>query len=65
MKKELKKVLYQLFDLREKERAQEMERIQERLARLHKEMEERKKHKDQIVENRLNELTGKGYLYEW
>jgi Rad3-related DNA helicase len=61
----LKKDLSHLFDLREKEREAEMDRIKERLARLQKEMLDRRKNKDKIIENHLNKIIGKGYLYEW
>jgi DNA repair exonuclease SbcCD ATPase subunit len=65
LKNELREILSKLFDLKEKERAAEVERIQERLSTLQREMTERRKNKVTIVENRLNQLLGKGYLYEW
>jgi hypothetical protein len=65
IKTDLREILDKLFDLREKERAAEAERIEKRLEHLRQEMQERRTNKAQIVENRLNQMVGKGYLYEW
>ncbi len=62
---DLRATLGQLFDLREKEKVQEIERIRGRLERLEQEMKERRKNRDMIITNRLNELTGKRSYYEW
>jgi len=61
----LRDTLSMVFDLKEKERVAEMDRIKKRLVRLQAEMVERQNNKDQIVENRLNKLIGKEHLYEW
>lgn len=47
----------QLFELREAERARQIERIEQDLARLKKSMESRRKNRDLIIEKRLGELT--------
>jgi len=62
---DLRHILAQLFDLREKEKAQEIERIRSRLGKLEQEMQERRKNREIIINNRLNELTGKRVHYEW
>ena len=62
---QLNDILNRLFDLRENERAIEMERVKERLARMQHEMQERKENKAKIIKDRLNELMGKEYLHEW
>ena len=62
---DLRATLGQLFDLREKEKVQEIDRIRGRLERLEQEMKERRKNRDMIITNRLNELTGKRSYYEW
>ena len=65
IKKELYQILNQLFDLREKEKELEVERIKKNLERLQKEIQERKTNKEQIIQQRMNQLTGKSRLYEW
>ena len=62
---ELKQILNNVFDLREKERFAEIDRIRTRLERLQKEMKERRENKSEIVENHLNKIIGKDHLYEW
>ena len=62
---DLRHMLGQLFDLREKEKVQEIERIRNRLGKLEQEMQERRKNREIIINNRLNELTGKRVYYEW
>lgn len=47
----------QLFELREAERARQIERIEQDLARLKKSMESRRKNRELIIEKRLGELT--------
>ena len=61
--KELYQILIQLFDLREKEKELEVERIKKNLERLQKEIQERKTNKEQIIQQRMNQLTGKSRLY--
>ena len=65
LKIQLNGTLSKLFDLRENERALEIDRIKERLSQLQQEMDERQKNKEQIIQKRLNELIGKDYLYDW
>jgi hypothetical protein len=62
---DLRNTLSQLFDLKEKEKKLEIERIRDRLEKLEQEMNERHKNREIIIKNRLNELTGKGSVYEW
>jgi len=65
LKSKLNRKLYQLFDLREKQRALEIKRIQEELARLQDAVKVRKSNKEMIISRRLMELTeGEDYL-DW
>jgi hypothetical protein len=63
--KELRTVVEELFDLREKERQREIEKLEERLQSLKSTLDTRKKNKDKIVSHRVDELTGKAKQYEW
>ena len=65
LKTDLKQILTNVFDLREKERFAEIDRIRTRLERLQTEMKERRENKNEIVENHLNKIIGKDHLYEW
>ena len=63
--KKLKTVLSELFDLREKERARRIKQLEQELARLKESLNNRKKNKDTIVQQRIDELTGKKENLEW
>ena len=63
--KKLKTVLSELFDLREKERAKRIKQLEQELARLKESLNNRKKNKDTIVQQRIDELTGKKENLEW
>jgi Rad3-related DNA helicase len=65
IKQELRPILGRLFDLREKEKQAEIKRIKEHLVRLQNKIAERNINKQLIIQNRLDQLTGKGNLYEW
>jgi hypothetical protein len=62
---DLRHTLGQLFELREKERVREMQRISEKLEKLKVETKLRRENKEQIVENRIKELTGQKSVFEW
>ncbi|HHL73101.1 MAG TPA: hypothetical protein ENJ29_11385 [Bacteroidetes bacterium] len=55
---DLKKILTELFDLREQDRGREVQRLEKELARLRQSLEKRRKNKERIIERRLAELTG-------
>ena len=65
LKKELRQVLNQAFDLRQQNRVQEMQDLEKRLTELKKVMEQREKNKANIVDKRLEELTSKAKVMEW
>lgn len=62
IRKELRTLLDQLFDVKEQNREAEVKRLEQELARLKSTMIERKRNKDQIVSIRLEELTGERSL---
>ncbi len=62
---ELENLLYKLFDYRQMNRIIEIERLEERLANLKDENQNRLDNKDEIIENRLSELLGEKSGIEW
>jgi len=65
MKAELKPVLGQLFDLREKRKDQEIARLEADLKRLREQVEKRRTNKESVVERRLRELSGEEPDDDW
>ncbi|MBI4564787.1 MAG: hypothetical protein HY716_08875 [Planctomycetes bacterium] len=61
----LQKVVSQLFDVRERERAQEVESLRRRLDDLTRLLEKRKANRDRIIERRLRHLQGEPDELEW
>lgn len=57
LRTELRQKLEVLFDLREKERKEHIQRIEADLANLKKSLDERQQNREQIIERRLQELT--------
>jgi hypothetical protein len=62
---DLKPVLDELFDLHLKQRQREVKRLEEQLAKIKQDIEERKENKDKIIENRLADLIGKNEMMRW
>lgn len=65
IKTELEDLLYRLFDYRQINRIAEIERLEERLGQLKQDNQNRLDNKDQIVNNRLNEMLGETSGLEW
>ncbi len=63
--RELERLVGELFDLRESWRSQEIEMLESELERLRREGEQRTRHRDAIVQRRIEELTGLAELYAW
>lgn len=61
----LKETVVQLFDLREKARAREVDMIKKRLEELTQLLEKRKANRDAIIEKRLKQLTGESDDLDW
>ena len=62
---EMQVVLSELFDLRQKEEKCKIDKMEEKLAELKALITERDKNKDIIVQNRIDELTGKSKYTNW
>ena len=65
IKEEMRNVLSKQFDLKEKEKGQRIERLEEEIARLKEELKERKTHKEEIVERRMLDLFGESNYLRW
>lgn len=65
IKKELKRILPELFDLKEKDREFELKRLEKQIDKLKDSMSERKKHKSEIIERHLNELLEEKEYMRW
>jgi hypothetical protein len=62
---ELKEVLNKLFDLRQEEREKNVQQIERDLKELRESLEQRKAKRDEIIQHRFDQLTGKAALLEW
>lgn len=62
---QLKTTLSEAFDLRESQRKEEVEKLENKLADLKESIQIRKQNKEQIVEERFRTLTGKGKYLKW
>ncbi len=65
IKKNLKKSLSQLFDLKESQREKEVKMLEERIVKLKEKIASRKKNKDIIIRRRTEELLGENDYLEW
>ncbi len=65
LKADLMPLLGQLFDIREKHKDQEIERLSQELKRLQEQVEKRRKSKEAIVGKRYDELTGEANDEGW
>ncbi len=62
---QLKDTLGKIFDLRENQRKEEVEKLEKKLTELKESIKIRKDNKQQIVEDRFRTLTGKGKYLKW
>ena len=65
LEKELRPILEKLFDKKEQQRVFEIKRIEKELAELKEGIQVRKNHKQEIVNQRLQELLGKDKYLDW
>lgn len=61
----LKTKLDKLFEMKEKERALNVEMLEKELTQLKESLSVRKQHKKEIINRRLNELIGRDDYFEW
>ena len=65
IKAELKQVLSRLFDLKQAQHKAEIEELEKEVAKLKEIYKHHKENKEQIIEERLKELTGKKKPFDW
>jgi len=65
MRANLSNVIAQLFDLREMNRQDEVKRMEADLKRLKETLEQRQKNRVNIIERRIQQLTGEAGAMEW
>ena len=62
---ELKEVLNKLFDLRQEEREKNVQQLDRDLKELRESLEKRKTKRDEIIQHRFDQLTGKAEMLDW
>ncbi|MBI3268722.1 MAG: hypothetical protein HYZ53_06850 [Planctomycetes bacterium] len=65
LKKELKELLSQVFDLREAEREAEVKELERQVAKLRERIAKRKESRDKIIQGRAAELLGEREDLDW
>ncbi len=62
---ELGEILGKLFDVRQKEEKAKADKMEEELKKIRETLAEKDKNRDIIIQNRLDELTGKNKYLQW
>ena len=62
---ELKSLLNELFDLRQQERESTVQQLERELKEVREALEKRKARRNEIIQHRIEQLTGKAELMEW
>ncbi|MBI5818074.1 MAG: hypothetical protein HZA88_03735 [Verrucomicrobia bacterium] len=62
---ELKEVLTKLFDLRQQERERNLQQLEREVKEVREALEKRKAKRDEMIQRRFDQLTGKTELMEW
>jgi hypothetical protein len=62
---ELKEMLDKLFDLRQQEREKSLQQLEREVKDVREALEKRKAKRDEMIQRRFDQLTGKAELMEW
>ncbi len=62
---ELKELLNKLFDLRQQEREKVLQQLEREVKEVREALEKRKAKRDEMIQHRLDQLTGRAELMEW
>ena len=65
LRKELRELLEELFELKQENRRNEIRMLRGKLKELEKQLRVREKHRDAIIDRRMRELIGEDVLYRW
>lgn len=65
IERELKTLLAELFPLKQKEEKIKADKMEEEVKKIRELIEQREANKDTIIQDRLNELTGKNQYLKW
>ncbi|MFA6562068.1 MAG: hypothetical protein WCV00_09210 [Verrucomicrobiia bacterium] len=62
---ELKETLSKLFDLRQQEREKSLQQLEREVKELRESLEKRKAKRDEMIQRRFDQLTGRAEMLEW
>jgi len=62
---ELKELLNKLFDLRQVEREKSLQQLEREVKEVREALEKRKAKRDEMIQHRFDQLTGRAELMEW
>ena len=62
---ELKELLSKLFDLRQDEREKNLQQLEREVKEVREALEKRKAKRDEMIQHRFDQLTGRAELMEW
>ena len=62
---ELKEILSKLFDLRQQEREKSLQQLDREMKELREALEKRKAKRDEMIQRRFDQLTGRAEMLEW
>ena len=62
---ELKELLSKLFDLRQVEREKSLQQLEREVKEVREALEKRKARRDEMIQHRFDQLTGRAELMEW
>ncbi|MFA3783555.1 hypothetical protein ABRY23_10875 [Melioribacteraceae bacterium 4301-Me] len=65
IRNQLRATLSELFELKEKNRKEEVAKLEKKLADLRKSLELRNSHKDEIINRKIEEMLGESKYYNW
>ena len=62
---ELKEILSKLFDLRQQEREKSLQQLEREVKEVREALEKRKAKRDEMIQRRFDQLTGRAEMLEW
>ncbi len=65
IRKLLEKIDYNLFDLRQKARKITIKKLEEKLKQIKEDLKDREEHKEEIIKQHIDQITGQGRRWRW